>query len=148
MVIKTELCEFTEYRVYPGRGQRYVTKDGKVHFFLSSKAACLFKNRLKPVKLRWTQNWRRMNKKGKSEEVTRRRARKVQKIQKAITGLTLEDLKKKRVVKPVAKKTDVAAVKEHKDKAAKKTNIAPAMQKIAQKGGQAPKPKIQTARKR
>jgi len=148
MVIKTELCEFTEYRVYPGRGQRYVTRDGKVHFFLSSKAACLFKNRLKPVKLRWTQNWRRMNKKGKNEEVSRRRSRRVQKIQKAITGLTLEDLKKKRVVKP-AKKTEAETVKEHKDKAKKAApRVAPTAQKVTQKVAAAQKPKIQTGGKR
>ena len=149
MVIKTELCEFTEYRVYPGRGQRYVTRDGKVHFFLSSKAACLFKNRLKPVKLRWTQNWRRMNKKGKTEEVTRRRARRVQKIQKAITGLTLDDLKKKRVVKP-AKKTEAETVKEHKDKAKKAApRAAPVVQqKVSKPAAAAQKPKIQAAGKR
>ena len=149
MVIKTELCEFTEYRVYPGRGQRYVTRDGKVHFFLNSKSARLFKNRIKPVKLRWTQNWRRMNKKGKTEEVTRRRARKVQKIQKAITGLTLDDLKKKRVVKP-AKKTEAEAVKEHKDKAKKVAPRSAAPVKVTQKvpSAAAQKPKIQAAGKR
>ena len=26
-VIKTELCVYTEYRVYPGRGQRYIARD-------------------------------------------------------------------------------------------------------------------------
>ena len=150
MVIKTELCEFTEYRVYPGRGQRYVTRDGKVHFFLSSKAACLFKNRLKPVKLRWTQNWRRMNKKGKTEEVTRRRTRRVTKIQKAITGLTLDDLKKKRVAKP-SKKTEAETVKEHKDKAKKAApRAAAAAPRVTQKvpGASAQKPKIQVGGKR
>ena len=150
MVIKTELCEFTEYRVYPGRGQRYVTRDCKVHFFISSKATSLFKNKLKPVKLRWTQTWRRMNKKGKNEEVTRRRARRVQKIQKAITGLSLEELKKKRSAPKAAPKT--AVVKEHKDKvkaaaaAASKTVAAP-QQKVVQKAPAAQKPRIQTARK-
>ncbi len=147
MVIKTELCEFTEYRVYPGRGQRLVTRDGKVHFFISSKAANLFKNKLKPVKLRWTQNWRRMNKKGKTEEKTRRRARKAQKIQKAITGLTLEDLKSKRA--PKAKKTEAEKTKEHKDKAKKaapKVAAPVQQQKVAQKVTQ--KPKIMAAGKR
>ncbi len=146
MVIKTELCEFTEYRVYPGRGQRYVTKDGKVHFFLSSKAASLFKNRLKPVKLRWTQNWRRMNKKGKTEEKVRRRSRKVQKMQKGYTGLSLEDLKSKRAPK-ASKKTEAEATKEHKDKAKKVAKIAaPAQPKVAQKVQQ--KTKVQVGGKR
>ncbi len=145
MVIKTELCEFTEYRVYPGRGQRYVTRDCKVHFFISSKAANLFKNKLKPVKLRWTQTWRRMNKKGKNEEVTRRRTRRVQKIQKAITGLSLEELKTKRAAPKAAPK-----VKEHKEKAkaaTTKSAVAVPQQKVVQKAPAGPKPRIQTARK-
>ena len=148
MVIKTELCEYTEYRVYPGRGQRFVTKDGKVHFFISGKAASLFKLRIKPVKLRWTQNWRRMNKKGKAEETTRRRSRRTQKIQKAIVGLNLEDLKKKKVAKP-SKKVAADTVKDHKA-AAKKAAPRAAVQKVTQKVSTAAavKPKIQAAGKR
>eukprot|EP00408_Alexandrium_pacificum_P068586 CAMPEP_0171169846 /NCGR_PEP_ID=MMETSP0790-20130122/8417_1 /TAXON_ID=2925 /ORGANISM="Alexandrium catenella, Strain OF101" /LENGTH=56 /DNA_ID=CAMNT_0011634691 /DNA_START=90 /DNA_END=256 /DNA_ORIENTATION=- len=55
MVIKTDLCSYTEYRIYPGGGQRYVARDGKVSFFISKKAESLFHQRIKPVKLRWTQ---------------------------------------------------------------------------------------------
>ena len=29
MVLRTELCSFSEYRIYPGRGLRYYGKDGK-----------------------------------------------------------------------------------------------------------------------
>ena len=29
MVIKTELCVYTEYKIYPGRGQKFIAKDGK-----------------------------------------------------------------------------------------------------------------------
>ena len=96
MVIKTELCEFTEYRVYPGRGQRFVTKDGKVHFFISHKAASLFRQRIKPVKLQWTQAWRKMNKKGKTEAYTKKRTRRTQRIQKGFVGLSLEEIKTKK----------------------------------------------------
>jgi len=35
MVIKTELCSFSEYRIYPGHGRRYVAKDGRLHIFLN-----------------------------------------------------------------------------------------------------------------
>ena len=31
MVIKTELCPYTEYRIYPGRGQKLIAKDEKRH---------------------------------------------------------------------------------------------------------------------
>lgn len=73
-------------RIYPGHGQKFVAKDAKVSFFISAKADSLFHQRIKPVKLRWTQAWRRMNKKGKVEEGGKKKARKAQKFQKAIVG--------------------------------------------------------------
>jgi len=100
MVIKTDLCPYTEYRIYPGRGQRLIAKDGKAHYFISKKAARLFKQKIKPVKLRWTQAWRRMNKKGKVDESGKKRTRRAQKFQKAIVGMSLEDIKKKKAQKP------------------------------------------------
>merc|ERR1739845_83877 len=94
------LCAYTEYRIYPGRGQKFVAKDAKVSFFISAKLDSLFHQRIKPVKLRWTQAWRRMNKKGKVDEQAKKRTRKVQKFQKAIVGMTLDDIKKKKAQKP------------------------------------------------
>merc|ERR1712113_1248689 len=97
---KTDLCAYTECRIYPGRGQKFVAKDAKVSFFISAKADSLFHQRIKPVKLRWTQAWRRMNKKGKADEQAKKRTRKAQKFQKAIVGMSLEDIKKKKAQKP------------------------------------------------
>jgi ribosomal protein L24E len=37
MVIKTELCAFSEWKIYPGRGIRYVAKDGRPFLFLSKR---------------------------------------------------------------------------------------------------------------
>merc|ERR1712238_317885 len=100
MVIKTDLCAYTEYRIYPGRGIKVVAKDAKVSLFISRKADSLFHQRIKPVKLRWTQAWRRMNKKGKADEAGKKRTRKAQKFQKAIVGMSLDDIKKKKAMKP------------------------------------------------
>ena len=47
MVIKTESCTFSEYRVYPGRGQRYVTKDGKTNLYLTKKNCKFAKLKIK-----------------------------------------------------------------------------------------------------
>merc|ERR1711879_374764 len=128
MVIKTELCPYTEYRIYPGRGQKFVAKDGKMHFFISTKAASLFHQRIKPVKLRWTQAWRRMNKKGKTDETTKKRTRKVAKFQKAIVGMSLDDIKKKKAQKPeLRQQAKEAAAKEAKARQAK----APVKPKVA-----------------
>merc|ERR1711920_414057 len=122
---KTDLCAYTEYRIYPGRGQKFVAKDAKVSFFITAKADSLFHQRIKPVKLRWTQAWRRMNKKGKADESAKKRTRKAQKFQKAIVGMSLEDIKKKKAQKPELRQQarDVAA-KEAKPRQAKKPAAA------------------------
>lgn len=147
MVIKTETCEFTEYRVYPGKGQRFVSKDGKVHFFISHKAASLFRQRKKAVKLTWTQSWRKMNKKGKTEAYTRKRTRRTQKVQKAVVGLSLDELKQKKAApKP---KLAESATKEHKDKARKAAALAKAASvkaPVAAKTTQAAKPQMSKRR--
>merc|ERR1719506_1075147 len=105
---------------------RFIAKDGKVQFFIAKKAACLFKQRIKAVKLRWTQAWRRMNKKGKADEQSKRRTRKAQKFQKAIVGMSLEDIKKKKAQKPELRQAaKEAAAKEAKARMQKKGGAAP-----------------------
>ena len=41
MVIKTELCSFSEWRIYPGHGIRFVAKDGRLSIFINQKAKIL-----------------------------------------------------------------------------------------------------------
>merc|ERR1711948_197163 len=106
---------------------KFVAKDAKVSFFISAKADSLFHQRIKPVKLRWTQAWRRMNKKGKADEAGKKRTRKAQKFQKAIVGMSLEDIKKKKAQKPeLRKQAQDAAAKEAKARSAKKPAAAKA----------------------
>mmetsp|Transcript_58100 Transcript_58100/g.127449 ORF Transcript_58100/g.127449 Transcript_58100/m.127449 type:complete len:166 (-) Transcript_58100:188-685(-) len=126
MVIKTELCVFTEYRIYPGRGERFIAKDGKVSFFIGSKAKSLFHQRLKPVKLRWTQAWRRMNKKGKTDDSAKKKTRKAKKFQKAVVGMSVEELQKKKAMKTEIRQQAAAAeaAKAAKAKAAAKNKAS------------------------
>ena len=42
MVVKTEPCSFSEYRIYPGRGKKFVAKDGRIFTFISTKVLSLF----------------------------------------------------------------------------------------------------------
>merc|ERR1712072_1025480 len=98
-----------------------IGRDGKPHYFISTKAASLFHQKIKPVKLLWTQAWRRMNKKGKTNESGKKRTRKVQKFQKAIVGMSLEDIKKKKAQKPeFRQEAKEAAAKEAKARMQKK----------------------------
>ena len=67
MVVKTELCAFSEFRIYPGHGIRFIRRDGQPVLLATSKAKSMIQQRKKPAKLMWTQAWRRLNKKGKEE---------------------------------------------------------------------------------
>merc|ERR1712087_55900 len=90
---------YTEYKIYPGHGQKFVGKDAKVSFLISAKADSLYHQKIKAVKLTWSQAWRRMNKKGKIEGGRSKNKKKAQKFQKAICGMSLEDMKKRRAQK-------------------------------------------------
>merc|ERR1719191_2348007 len=104
MVVRTELCAYTEYKIYPGRGRKFIAKDGKMTLFLSAKADSLYHQRIKAVKLTWTQAWRRMNKKGKTESGARRKNKKTTKFAKAVAGMSLEEMKRKRAQKTELRK--------------------------------------------
>ncbi|CAD7939747.1 unnamed protein product [Amoebophrya sp. A120] len=136
MVVKTDICNYTEYKIYPGRGQKFVAKDGKVSFFITAKADSLFHQKIKAVKLTWSQAWRRMNKKGKLEVNNRRAKKKGTKFQKAIVGLTLEDMRAKRMQKDTlraaAKETAVKEAKARQVKRASKPQSTQPKQKIQQ----------------
>mmetsp|Transcript_13769 Transcript_13769/g.21749 ORF Transcript_13769/g.21749 Transcript_13769/m.21749 type:complete len:153 (-) Transcript_13769:651-1109(-) len=126
MVIKTELCAFSEFRIYPGHGQKFVRRDGQPVMLISSKTKSLLLQRKKPAKLTWTVGWRRLNKKIKVEESARRRTRRAAKFQRAIVGASLDEIKKKRQAKPAASKAQAAALKELKDKKKGKKGAAAA----------------------
>lgn len=95
MVIATELCALSEYRIYPGNGKLFIRRDGKPVFLGSSKAYSLTLQRKKPAKLVWTQAWRRLHKKGLAETTQKKRTRRVAKVARAVVGASLEDIKKK-----------------------------------------------------
>ena len=96
MVTKTELCAFSEQKIYPGRGRRFAAKNGQQVNFFSNKVRKLYHQRIKPVKLTWTLAWRRFNKKIKVDELQKRRTKRTTRIQKAIVGLSLDDLKRRK----------------------------------------------------
>ena len=96
MVTKTERCAFTEFRIVPGRGTRYAGRDGRIVHLIGSKARSLFHQKIKPVKLTWTTAWRQFNKKVKVDDSTKRRARKTTKVQKAVVGMSLDEIKRRK----------------------------------------------------
>ncbi|KAL7428204.1 hypothetical protein ACHAXH_001815 [Discostella pseudostelligera] len=123
MVIATELCAMSEYRIYPGNGKLFVRRDGKPVYLGTSKAHSLTLQRKKPAKLVWTQAWRRLHKKGLSEAHLKKRRTRTNKIQRAVVGLSLDDIRKKAAQKPEFRSAQRdAALKDVKDR--KKSNKA------------------------
>lgn len=139
MVIKCDICFYTELKIYPGHGKRIVRKDGKLLAFLSRKAWSLNKQCIKAQKLTWTQAWRRRNKKGKVETFARKRVKKTGKVYKAIQGLTMDEIRKRRTQKPELRKAQREAslreIKERKktvrDQKKKAIKAAPQKSKVA-----------------
>jgi len=138
MVVKTELCAFSEYRIYPGHGIRMIRKDGQPVTLISSKCKSMLRQRKKPAKLTWTQTWRRLNKKIKDDTVARKKTRRTAKVQRAIVGASLDVLKAKKQptkAKSAAEEAAIREIKARKKAAASKGGFS--------KGGGAAIPKNQ-----
>ena len=98
--------------IIPQRNQSYRLLNGKCESY--------FLQRLKPSKLDWTVVFRRLHKKDKIEDVTKKRARKSVKAQRAVVGATLDAIKAKKNQKPELRatlRTKAAAEAKEKKKA-------------------------------
>jgi large subunit ribosomal protein L24e len=143
MVTKTESCSFSEYRIYPGKGRKFAAKDGKIYYFISSKVASLFHQRKKAVKLTWTQAWRRFFKKVKVDETAKRRTRKTTRVQKAIVGMTLDEIMRRKNEKPEEREKKLEAAKKEVKARQQKKIDAKRVEKSKKAASQkAPAPKI------
>ncbi len=95
MVIKTDLCFFSEMKVYPGHGIRYVRKDGRLLTFLNRKVFSLSHfQRKKSQRLRWTVAWRRKFKDYR-KKVVKKKSRKTVKSVRAVGGLSVDAIKQR-----------------------------------------------------
>jgi len=115
--MKTEICSFSNFKIYPGHGTRYIRADNKTFTFISMKCSQAYFLKRNPRKTAWTQIYRRLHKKGALEETQKKKARKTQKIQRAIVGASLDDIKIKSQQKPeVRAAAREAALREIKEK--------------------------------
>ncbi|KTW30686.1 hypothetical protein T552_00399 [Pneumocystis carinii B80] len=93
--MKIEVDSFGGSKIYPGKGKIYVRGDNKVFRFSCRKTGSLFIQRKNPRKITWTILYRRMHKKGITEEVAKKRARRTMKFQRAIVGASLEVIRER-----------------------------------------------------
>merc|ERR1712043_65582 len=139
-IMKIELCPYSGYKIYPGRGRTLIKQDGKTYKFLdarSHKAHLLKRN---PRKVTWTVLYRRKHRKGIEEEVSKKRTKRTQKFQRAVVGATLQDILAKRNQKPDVRK----AQREQAIRAAKEVKKTT---KASKKPAPAAKPKPSKAQK-
>jgi len=155
--MKTELDSFSGAKIYPSKGKLYVRGDSKVFRFVNGKSESLFLQRKNPRRIAWTVLFRRMHKKGISEEVAKKRTRRTVKSQRAIVGASLDVIKEKRSLRPEARQAARAqAIKEGKEKKAaaeskkkaeKAKNAAAAakgqVNKVSKQGAKGAAPKVQ-----
>jgi len=119
--MRTELCQFSGFKIYPGHGKKYVRIDSKSFFFINAKNEKTFKRKVNPRKVQWTQIYRRVHKKGTTQEIQKKKTRRVVKVQRDIVGATMEQIRQKRAQKPeIRAASREAALREIKDRKQKK----------------------------
>ncbi|KAJ5919248.1 hypothetical protein N7466_010191 [Penicillium verhagenii] len=129
---------FSGQKIYPGKGKLYVRGDSKIFRFQNGKSESLFLQRKNPRRIAWTVLYRRQHRKGISEEVAKKRSRKVVKHQRAIVGASLDVIKERRSQRPeareAARKQAITDAKEKKS-AAVAQKKADKAKNAASKGG-------------
>ena len=131
MVTKTETCHFSEFKVYPGRGHKFVRKDGRTFFFLSKKTRSLHFQKIKSSDLTWTPMWRRKHRKGAYAKTTRIRTKRTTRKMKAIVGMSLAEINRIRNQNQEEREKMRGKIKEDQKK---KRQKAIEQKKAAQKG--------------
>merc|ERR1712227_960062 len=134
MVVKTETCAFSGHKVFPGRGVRFVRMDCRTFIFSTGKAEASFLMKRNQRKISWTMFYRRLHKKGLSEDVSKKRT-----VKRAYVGASLDVIKAKKSQKPEQR----AAAREAALREIKASNKAKQDEKkkaaAAAKGKSAPK---------
>merc|ERR1712057_98712 len=118
MVVKTELCNYSGFRIYPGHGKKFVRSDQKMFTFINAKTERCFKMKRRNLTTKWTVQYRRINKKGTLEEAEKkRRAKKSVASSRTVSGMSEAMIERKRTARPVQKsKQTEAALKELKSR--------------------------------
>merc|ERR1719446_204454 len=76
MVVKTDLCNYSGFKIYPGHGKKYVKLDQKMLTFINGKVEACQEMKRRNLTTKWTTHYRRINKKGALEEAEKKRRQK------------------------------------------------------------------------
>merc|ERR1711881_735545 len=128
-IMRTEICQFSGLKIYPGHGKSYVRFDGKKIMLINGKSETLLKNKKNPRKITWTILYRRKHKKGTMTEIdARKRSRRALKTQRGVAGQSWAEIQAKKAIKPEVRKAQrdaaIAAAKAKKKAEADKKKAA------------------------
>merc|ERR1711881_82712 len=138
-IMRTEICQFSGLKIYPGHGKSYVRFDGKKIMLINGKSETLLKNKKNPRKITWTILYRRKHKKGTMTEIdARKRSRRALKTQRGVAGQSWAEIQAKKNQNPALRKAErekaiAEAKRKKKDAADKKKAAAKATKKAAPK---------------
>merc|ERR1712036_212691 len=105
IIMRTEICQFSGLKIYPGHGKAYVRFDGKKIPLINGKCETLLKNKKNPRKITWTILYRRKHKKGTMTEIdARKRSRRALKTQRGVAGQSWAEIQAKKAIKPEVRK--------------------------------------------
>ncbi|VDP35700.1 unnamed protein product [Schistosoma margrebowiei] len=125
-----EVCSYSGFKVYPGHGKRAVRIDGRGFYFINKKCERSHFLKRNPREISWTVLYRRKYKKGISEELVKKRTKRVTKSARGIAGASLAEIMAKRNQKPeVQKQKQKEMEKKVKKVEKKKPQVAPSKQK-------------------
>jgi len=122
--MRTEMCQFSGLKVFPGHGKNYIKADGKRVVLINGKSEVLYKNKKNPRKVTWTILYRRKNKKGTMTEIdAKKRKRRVVKQTRGAGSQSWAEIQAKKAQRPEIRKAQKEAAIE-KAKAKKKEQAA------------------------
>merc|ERR1712064_220888 len=96
MVVKTDVCHFSELKIYPGKGVKIITREGKINIYIHKKARSMAQRKIKAQRIKWTTAWRRMNKKVKTADITKKKRKKAKRVVREIAGMTAEEINRRK----------------------------------------------------
>merc|ERR1712115_522851 len=120
--MRTQLCQFSAMKIYPGHGKDFIRYDGKRIVLINGKSERLFRKKKNPRKITWTVLYRRKHKKGTMTELdARKRNKRAVKVNRGIGGQSWAEIQAKKNKKTEAADKKKSAAKAGKSSAPKQT---------------------------
>merc|ERR1739848_379003 len=96
MTTKSVICHFSGLKIDPGRGILFVN-DGELLYFLNSKTRQLYNRKKRPSKISWTIPYRKLHKKGRMcEKSKRKKATNLKSTLRSYVSASIQAIKHKR----------------------------------------------------